>query len=308
MNRKKLYALLAAESAFIILLDALTVSVPDSFTSVWNFPFEQIGAGLLALHDLGSVGAGMACALWIGLSFLLAVPAVCGRGKTPWERVLLILFAASVCVTLYVMMNPIKLMTPYDETGSFVKLIFSMMTWSVLVLYFIVRIVRLLREGDRDKLTGYFKTALYALAMLCAANIVLYGVSTVRMNSAAAIGGLDALFSLLLFAANKLPYALDIVIIIYIGELMDAAWGGNAELLPQRAERLTGMCCSTLIATAALSAGFNVLQVLFLDSLSHVVTTMQIPVFSIAFTLFTLLFTRIVVENRDLRDDNELFI
>ena len=98
------------------------------------------------------------------------------------------------------------------------------------------------------------------------------------------------------------------MIIIYIGELMDAAWGGNAELLPQRAERLTGMCCSTLIATAALSAGFNVLQVLFLDSLSHVVTTMQIPVFSIAFTLFALLFTRIVVENRDLRDDNELFI
>ena len=194
MTRKKLYALLAAESAFIILLDALTVSVPDSFTSIWNFPFEQIGAGLLALHDLGSVGAGMACALWIGLSFLLAVPAVCGRGKTPWERALLILFAASVCVTLYVMMNPIKLMTPYDETGSFVKLIFSMMT------------------------------------------------------------------------------------------------------------------CSTLIATAALSAGFNVLQVLFLDSLSHVVTTMQIPVFSIAFTLFALLFTRIVVENRDLRDDNELFI
>ena len=40
MNRKKLYALFAAESAFIILLDALTVSVPDSFTSIWNFPFE----------------------------------------------------------------------------------------------------------------------------------------------------------------------------------------------------------------------------------------------------------------------------
>lgn len=308
MNRKKLYALLAAESAFIILLDVLTVSVPDSFTSIGNFPFEQIGAGLLALHDLGSAGVGIACALWVGLSLLPIIPAVRGRGKTPWERGLLVLFAASVGATLYIMTNPIELITPYDETGSFAKLIFSMMTWSVLILYFVVRIVRLLREGDRDKLTGYFYTMLYAFAMLCAANIIAYGVSTLRMISAALLGGLDALFSLLLFAANKLPYALNIVIIIYIGEFMDTAWGGDAALLPQKAERLTRMCCSTLIATAALSAGFNVLQVLFLDSLSHVVTTMQIPVFSIAFTLFALLFTRIVVENRKLRDDNDLFI
>ena len=47
MNRKKLYAILAAESAFIIILYVLTVQVPDSFTSIWNFPFEQIGACLL---------------------------------------------------------------------------------------------------------------------------------------------------------------------------------------------------------------------------------------------------------------------
>lgn len=308
MNRKGLFTVLAIESVLIILVCALTSGESDQFASIWGFPFAQIGAGLVALHELGSVGAGVACALWIGLSFLPIIPAVQGSGKTPWERALLVLFALSVCAAIYFMTNPIKLMMPYDDDGSFSKLMVSTTAWSVLILYFVVRIVRLLREGDRDKLTGYFYTALYALAMLCAANIVLYGVSTVRMNSAAAVGGLDALFSLLLFAVNELPYALDIVIIVYIGEFMDAAWSGDADILPQKAECLTKMCCTTLIATAALSAGFNVLQVLCLDSLSHVVTTMQIPVFSIAFTLFALLFTRIVVENRKLRDDNDLFI
>lgn len=216
MNRKKLHAILAIESVLIILVCVLTGGASDQFTSIWGFPFAQIGEGLIALHELGSVGAGIACALWIGLSLLPVIPAVCGRGKTPWERALLVLFALSVCAALYFTTNPIKLMTPYDETGSFSKLMFSTTAWSVLILYFVVRIVRLLREGDRDKLTGYFYTA--------------------------------------------------------------------------------------------LAAGFNVLQVLFLDSLSHVVTTMQIPVFSIAFTLFALLFTRIIVENRKLRDDNEIFI
>lgn len=308
MSRKKLYTVLAAECIFIILVCALTGGESNQLASIWGFPFAQIGAGLIALHELGSVGAGIACALWIGLSLLPVIPAVHGRGKTPWERALLVLFALSVCAALYFMTNPIKLMTPYDDDGSFSKLMFSTTAWSVLILYFVVRIVRLLREGDRDKLTGYFYTALYALAMLCAVNIVAYGVSTVRMISAAAIGGLDALFSLLLFVANKLPYALDIVIIVYIGEFMEAAWGGNADILPQKAERLTGMCCSTLIATAALAAGFNILQLMFSEALSSIATSLQIPVFSIAFTLFALLFTRIVVENRKLRDDNELFI
>ena len=206
------------------------------------------------------------------------------------------------------MTNPIKLMTPYDDTGSYSKLVFSITTWSVLILYFVVSIVRLLREGDRDKLNGYFDTALYALAMLCAANIVAYGANTLAFISAAGMGGLDALFSLLLFAVNELPYALDIVIIVYIGEFMDAAWSGDADILPQKAERLVKLCCSTLIVTAALTAGFNVMQLMFSPSLSRIMTSLQIPVFSIAFTLFALLLTRIIVENRKLRDDNDLFI
>ncbi len=308
MNRKKLFAVLAAESAFIIILNVLTQKLPDSFTSVFNFPFEQIGAGLLAIHETGSVGAGAACALWVGLSLLPVIPAVRGSGKTPVERALLVLFAVSVCATLYVMTNPIKLMTPYDDTGSYAKLMFSITAWSVLILYFVVHVVRLLREGDRDRLMGYFNTALYALAMLCAANIVAYGAGTVQLISAAGFGGLDALFSLLFFAVFKLPYALNIVIIIHIGEFMDAAWSGDAAALPQKSERLTKLCCSTLVATAALTAGFNVMQVLLLDSLSNIRTSLQIPVFSIAFTLFALLLTRIMVENRKLRDDNELFI
>ena len=308
MNRKRLFTVLAIESVLLSLVCALAVGEPDQSVPILSFPFAQIGAGLAALHDLNSVGAGIACALWIGLSLLPVIPAVHGRGKTPWERVLLVLFALSVCAAIYFSTNPIKLMTPYDETGSFSKLMASTTAWSVLIMYLIVRIVRLLREGDREKLTGYFYTALYALAMLCAANIVLYGVSTVRMISAAAIGGLDALFSLMNFVAAKLPYALDIAIIVYIGEFMDAAWSGDAEALSQKAERLTNLCCSTLTATAALAAGFNVLQLMFSEALLSIATSMQIPVFSIAFTLFALLFTRIVVENRKLRDDNELFI
>ncbi len=307
MDRKKLFTILAAESVFLIVLCALTMKLPDSFSSILNFPFEQIGAGLSALHGLGSIGAGTAYALLVGLSLLTAVPAVRGR-KTPVERAILALFALSVFATLYVMMNPWSVTTPYDDAGNYAKLMFSITAWSVLILYLVVRVVRLLREGDRDTLTRYFDIALYALAMLCAADIVVRGAGRVQTAMVLSYSGIDFLFALLSYAAMALPYVLNIVIIIYVGEFMDAAWSGDAETLPQKAERLTKLCCESLVAMAAMTAGLNVLQVLFSELLTNLSTSLQIPVFSIAFTLFALLFTRILVENRRLRDDNDLFI
>ncbi len=308
MNRKKLFTILAIESVFLIILCTLTMKLPDSFTSILNFPFEQIGAGLSALHGLGSIGAGTAYALLVGLSLLTAVPAVRGK-KTPAERAIWVLFALSVLAALYVMMNPwsVKMPYPYNE-GDFTKQIFSITAWSVLILYLVVRVVRLLREGDRDTLTRYFDIALYALAMLCASDIVVRGAGRVQAAVVLNYSGIDLLFALLSFAAVELPYVLNIVIIVYIGEFMDAAWSGEAETLPQKAERLTKLCCTSLVAMAAMTAGLNVLQVLFAQLLTNLSTSLQIPVFSIAFTLFALLFTRIMVENRRLRDDNELFI
>lgn len=180
MNRKKLFTILAIESVFLIVLCTLTMKLPDSFTSILNFPFEQIGAGLSALHGLGSIGAGTAYALLVGLSLLTAVPAVRGK-KTPAERAIWVLFALSVLAALYVMMNPwsVKMPYPYNE-GDFTKQIFSITAWSVLILYLVVRVVRLLREGDRDTLTRYFDIALYALAMLCASDIVVRGAGRVQ--------------------------------------------------------------------------------------------------------------------------------
>ena len=70
MNRKKLYAILAAESAFIIILCVLTVQVPDSFTSIWNFPFEQIGAGLLDANRDGGADGRLQC----NAAYVFAIP------------------------------------------------------------------------------------------------------------------------------------------------------------------------------------------------------------------------------------------
>ena len=86
MSRKKLFAILAAESVAIIALYVLTAQMQETFSAIYNFPFEQIGLGLRALHGLGGFGVGAAFALWIGFSLLPMIPAVCGRRKSAWEK------------------------------------------------------------------------------------------------------------------------------------------------------------------------------------------------------------------------------
>ncbi len=180
MSRKKLFAILAAESVAIIALYVLTARMQETFSAIYNFPFEQIGLGLRALHGLGGFGVGAAFALWIGLSLLPMIPAVCGRRKSAWEKALLGLVSFSLLTTLYVMTDPQCIELPYADSDYIVKTSFSMTTWSALILYFIVFAVRLMREGDRDKLMDYFGMALYALSMLCAACIIILGTGSAQ--------------------------------------------------------------------------------------------------------------------------------
>ena len=215
MSRKKLFAILAAESVAIIALYVLTARMQETFSAIYNFPFEQIGLGLRALHGLGGFGVGAAFALWIGFSLLPMIPAVCGRRKSAWEKALLGLVSFSLLTTLYVMTDPQCIELPYTDSDYIVKTSFSMTTWSALILYFIVFAVRLMREGDRDKLMDYFGTALYALAMLCAACIIILGTGSAQNIRFSNRQTVDTAFALLQFAVAALPYVLDIMIVIH---------------------------------------------------------------------------------------------
>jgi hypothetical protein len=306
VSRKKLFAILAAESVAIIALYVLTAQMQETFSAIYNFPFEQIGLGLRALHGLGGFGVGAAFALWIGFSLLPMIPAVCDRRKSAWEKALLGLVSFSLLTTLYVMTDPQCIELPYTDSDYIVKTSFSMTTWSALILYFIVFAVRLMREGDRDKLMDYFGMALYALAMLCAACIIILGTGSAQNIRFSNRQTVDTVFALLQFSVAALPYVLDIMIVIHVGELADAVRRGKK--LTEKADRLTKLCCVSLIVPSAATVGFNFLQEAFINVRTYIAVSLNIPVFSVVFTLFALLLTRLLIENRRLRDDNDLFI
>ena len=99
---------------------------------------------------------------------------------------------------------------------------------------------------------------------------------------------------------------LDLKKVIHVGEHADAVRRG--EKLTEKADGLTKLCCVSLIAPSAATVGFNFLQEAFINVRTYIAASLNIPVFSVVFTLFALLLTRLLIENRRLRDDNDLFI
>lgn len=307
MKRDNFFVLLLAEAVVLIALLFLPSVFPKADT-ILTFPFEQIAAGLTALTGVGKPGAGLAMALWLGLSLAPMIPAVSKTsGRTGAERGVLVLLSAAVLLGIYGMTSPRSFLIPSLPLLTAARSVLGVTAWSVIALYAVVRLVGLFRAGDMPKLLGYIKTMLHIAAMLCVAVLVLGCLDDAVGALKIAENSLDGLFAVLRFCVDALPYALDIAVIASAIELLCALRDNGKELAPLT-DKLTKLCCAALTVPMGCTVAFNLLQSLFMSGLLTVSISADIPVASIIFTLLVLLTARLVEENRRLREDNDLFI
>lgn len=314
MKHKGLYIMLAGEAAGLTVLLLLQNSFPAIFSSLFAFPFEQIGAGLRALSLSGRLGNGLALALWGALSLLPAAAALKHGKKAErrYENAALIVLSAALLYVLYGMADPaaFRLLTPQLALlgMDFVKALMGGLVWSILVLWFILCLLRLFKAGDTPRLMSYLECMLWALCALFVGGIVLScgGDLAESLKSGGAAG--DRAIQLLGFAVSALPYGLDIVVTVLGMELLRAMREEARERVETAAEKLSGFCCTSLALSAGAATVFNVLQVLVASQLTEVSVHVAIPVMSLGFVLAVLLVSRLIVENRRLQEDNDLFI
>ena len=314
MKRKSFMILMGAVFAALMALVLFVDGLPTIFSSVMAFPFEQIGTALRALALTGNIGNGFALAICVALSILpiLSVFRHKSEKEYPGENIVLCCMSIVVFITLFCMANPSKLLSAFPhftiEALPVVKGILGCMAWSFIVLWVILRLVRLFRGGDTNKLLGYLRVALHALCILFTAVIAISCGSTLLAGLSVTQQSTDRVMAVIRFIASSLPYVFDIGITLSLLTLMDAYIEKNEEDTVKHAELLSKRCCWALGITAAATAALNVLQLLFSRFLSDISVHVEIPVVSLAFILLVLILTRLIVENRKLQSDNDLFI
>lgn len=319
MKQKRFGIFLCAETVAVILLYLAWQSLPRAFSAVAAFPFEQLALGLRALSALGRAGDAAAwviyfavCLLPVGLLVLMR-----RRRALRAEDALLAVLSAVLFAVLYRMINPGLLggLAGMEAGRRVMMSVLGGTVYSVLIGYLLLRLLRRMAQEDTRRLYRAMAVLLYLLGavFVFAAFGVCFGELLSSIDSLRAGNTeppvLSFVFLVLQYVADALPYVLDTAVVLaglrLLRELEQARY---SEAAVQAAERLARLCRRALAASLLCRMGLNVLQLACLPRLRDVSIQLQLPLTSAAFVLMVLLLARSIRENKQLKDDNDLFV
>ena len=322
MRRKVLAGLLSAEALACVLFIILQTSFTGGFSAVMAFPFEQIGMGLRLLSLSSGLGNAAAIVVYFAASLLPIAALVILRKKRKLcaEDGLLGLLSVVLFAVLYVMINPgvINTWTSGAAPQSVAKAVLGGMVYSILAGYFILRVLRLFSDSETPMLVRYMSVMLSLLNVLFVYSIFGAGfnglLSSIAELRAGNVGnehllGASYIFLVLQFVVDALPCVFNILVVFAVLRLLEEMRSDRYSAETVTATRRVSRLCSTALVTMIIAnIGFNLLQLIFAKSILVINSSVQIPVFSITFVLAALLLTRLVTENKQLKDDNDMFI
>ena len=322
MKRKILYIALASEVIFLCLIYVLADFSVSLVSNVLAVPFEQIGLLLRVLSLQGGILNGVAFMVWVGICLLPLLPIVTSwrDGAKRAEHIVLGILSVVLFVGLYYMINPGFLYERIpavlteavsaraEEFLGVLKASVSITIWSVMVCYGVFVLLRLFRAGEKDQLFLYTRRLLYVLCGLFAGTMTLT-VLEVFGAIQGAQGSIEGVLVVIRALVAALPYAMDVVVTLSAMTVLDTLLeDGRSEKVVEAAKKLSKLCCMTLAVVTAAGAGLNVVQWMAGKMLSDINVHMGIPFMSLMFVLAALLFSRLVEENKQLADENEMFV
>ena len=319
MKQNRFIFILAAEAVICVLLTAFKASLGAIFSAAVAFPFEQIGLGLRALSLSCATGNVLAILLYGAICLIPAGALFFIRRKRSLapEDALLPVASIVLFAVIYLMINPGLIA---DSLGSISvgKAILGGTVYSVLLAYFILRILRLFRAGGLDKLPRYLAALLGLLNvvfvyMIFGAGIaaLIEDIATLQAGNSGYehLLGASYVFAVLQYLVDALPYVFDILIVFAgIKLLGNMTTDRYSDATVSAASRLSALCTKALSITVLAIASLNLLQLLFAKRLFSIHAALQIPLLSIAFVLAALLLSRLVAENKALKEDNDSII
>ncbi len=321
MKRKILYYILIAEAILCTAHAVIPIFSLNTFAGILAFPFEQIGAGLRLLSLSGFLGNVVAILLYS--AFCLSPCAVLLLRKPHkffLEDIFILLFSLSLFFVIYQMVNPggIAIAGGFAEGLPIAKAVLGGTVYSLLASVVILRMLRLFYSSEENKVQRYLLVLLFLINMLFVAVIFSGGVNelirsfaVVKVNNSGneRLFGINYFFMGLRFAVDYLAYAFNISIVFGAMTLLqNVTQNQYSDDTIASAKKLSKICGVALCAVVCSNVVFNILQILFAKQLFKVNSSIQIPLFSTAFVLVCLLFTRLIKENKELKDENDSII
>lgn len=316
MNKKLWLGLLGALS---VVCATLAVLLPQMsvLEAVLSFPFAPLGRALRALSLCGAVGNAAAIALYVLLSL-----APLGYGLLRWrkgragkEDVLLAVISVSLFFTLYGMINASALPFPF-ASRTLRRAMLGGLIWAESAAYVVLRLLRGAFCADKRALRRYARWGVLLLTMVLVYSVFGAGLQSLltslrALREANTDGGsllLTQLVLVLRAVSDAVPQLLEILVCFAALRLLAARQHADAPQADAAAAVLAARCRVTLSVSVLLGVAVYALQLVLSRSLRLIDLDVRFPLGALGFCLAALLLARLLQENRQLREDNDLFI
>lgn len=298
MKNKKYLLLLLLEAVGVIgITKGMGVKTEGVF-DLLSFPLEKSADFLGSLSLSGAFGNAIAVVLYALICLIPVIVLLFRISRKTFVKTdsILVLMSAVLFAVIYLLINPSEMGAHgMGEEASMVAFSF----WSLLVGYLVLKFAEILKntEGKRTE-------KLLSVVLKIIGAVFMFALCTLEFTKAEV--GIVTVFSAL---NSVLPAVLGIRTVFFALDLLaEFSFDRYSENTVREAEKLSRFCILALELTVGISALLSVLQLRFINELSSVNFSVDIPLVSIGFILLLLMLSGFIKESKALKEDNDSFI
>lgn len=310
--KKQRLILMVVTVAAVVLLAVVPADGGVLYLLAW--PFVAAGQGLRALSLSGGAGNAAAIVLYV-LVCLWPLALKWGR-KWQKEDWMLALAAGVMFYVMYGLVNPGSLPVMLGSDVGQTQLCFGV--YSVIVSWGVLKLLRASERVRQEKIYS----ALRLFLTICAVEMVAVGLGLGWQNFRDAIEAVREantwpgveltptyVFLFLRYAASGAEYALDAAVMVCgAGLLTELERDAYSDACVAAADRVAVWCKRSLMVTTLTTLTLNLGQLFCAGWLQVTDVTLRLPILSMAIAFGALALTRLLVQGRELKEDNDLFI
>ena len=298
MKNKKYLLLLLLEAVGVIgITKGMGVKTEGVF-DLLSFPLEKSADFLGYLSISGAFGNAIAVVLYALICLIPVFVLLFRISRKTFVKTdsILVLMSAVLFAVIYLLINPSEMgLHGMGEEASMVAFSF----WSLLVGYLVLKFAEILKntEGKRTE-------KLLSVVLKIIGAVFMFALCTLEFTKSEV--GIVTVFSAL---NSVLPALLGIRTVFFALDLLtEFSLDRYSENTVREAEKLSRFCILALELTVGVSALLSVLQLRFINELSSVNFSVEIPLVSIGFILLLLMLSGFIKESKALKEDNDSFI
>lgn len=298
MKNKKYLLLLLLEAVGVIgITKGMGVKTEGVF-DLLSFPLEKSADFLGSLSLSGAFGNAIAVVLYALICLIPVFVLLFRISRKTFVKTdsILVLMSAVLFAVIYLLINPSEMgLHGMGEEASMVAFSF----WSLLVGYLVLKFAEILKntEGKRTE-------RLLSVVLKIIGAVFMFALCTLEFTKSEV--GIVTVFSAL---NSVLPALLGIRTVFFALDLLtEFSLDRYSENTVREAEKLSRFCILALELTVGVSALLSVLQLRFINELSSVNFSVEIPLVSIGFILLLLMLSGFIKESKALKEDNDSFI